>query len=560
MLTGVSIGGGTHNVVYVATENDSVYALDANTGAQYWKVSLINPAGGITAPTSSEIGCSDITPEYGISSTPVISISAGTIYVVANTLENGTYYYRLHALNIQNGVERTGSPVVIQDSGGVFNAKYQNQRTGLLLDNGHVLFGFSSHCDNNTWYGWVFSYNATTLARENVFLPVSAASGGQGGVWMGEDGLAADSAGNIFFASGNGNFNGGSSFGDSIVKLPQPPTSGSWTPLDWYTPGDEAQLNGSDLDLGSGGVLLLPDLPSGTSHYQRLVQAGKNGTISIVDRNSMGHFCCSPNGPDTNIVEEISGQISGEMFGSPSYWNGRIFFGGIGDHVKAFSFNTSTGAVSTTPVAATSASFGGSGHFSATTSVSSNGSTNGIVWALDSGTGVLHAFDPNSLIEFYNSAQAPGSRDLLNGGIKFLAPTIANGKVYVGSNGQLGIYGVDAAVSPTSVNFGSFTNSSSRPKSQTVTITNTGASALTVSSISLLGTNPLFYLNYGSCLATLALNASCSLTVTFDPSNAGSGNSGLNTNTLQIVDGIPTSPQEIPLTATMTCQPSQCSK
>ncbi len=441
VLSNVSINGGTHSVVYVATENDSVYALDANNGALYWKVPFAPPASGITAPTASQIGCSDISPEYGITSTPVIDPSSGTIYIVANTYENGVYYYRLHALNVITGAEQSGSPVVISDPNGVFNAQDQNQRTGLLLTNGHIIFGFSAHCDHSSWNGWVFSYNASTLAQEAVFLPVPESNGGQAGVWMGGAGLAADAGGNLFFSTGNGDFDGSSSFGDTILKLPTPTASGTWTPLDWYSPADNASLESGDFDLGSGGVVLLPDLPNGVPHYQLLAQAGKEGKISIVDRNSMGHFCCSPGGPDTNIVQEISGQLTTGMYGSPSYWNGHIYFGGSDDYVKAFSFNLSDGSVSASPVAYSPTTYGSGAHQSGTTSVSSNGTTNGILWVLDSGTGILHALDASTLSELYNSDQVPARDSLSGGGIKFLAPTVANGKVYVGSNGQLGIYG-----------------------------------------------------------------------------------------------------------------------
>lgn len=460
VLSNVAIGGGTHNVVYVATEHDSVYALDANTGVQYWKTSLFPSGSGATTVPSGHAtgsGCNDISPEYGITSTPVIDSVTGTLYVVGNTYEGGHYYYRLHALSVKTGAELSGSPVIIKDSGGLLNAQTQSQRTALLLTNGHLIFGFSAHCDYDNWYGLVFSYKESTLALENVFIPVPPAQGSHAGVWMGGDGIAADKSGNLYFTTGNGNYDGVTSFGDSIIKLPPPPASGTWKPLDWYTPSNWDDMEDSDLDLGSGGVVLLPDLPTGTAHYQRLAQAGKDSNpskISIADRNNLGHNCCGPNGPDTNLVQEITSQIAGGMFGAPSYWNGYIYFGGSGDYVKAFSFNLTTGAVSDTPVDQSSTPCGGANHQSCTTSVSSSGTSNGIVWALDSGTGTLYAFDTLGLgANLYSSAQVP-ARDFLAGGVKFLAPTIANGKVYVGanayagSNSMLGIYGLNPAPPP----------------------------------------------------------------------------------------------------------------
>jgi len=243
----------------------------------------------------------------------------------------------------------------------------------------------------------------------------------------------------------------------------------------------------NDEDLGSGGVLLLPDLPIGTAHYQRLAEAGKQRIISIVDRNDMAKYCCVTSGKvptDTNIVQEIEGKING-MFGAPSYWNGYIYFGASGDAVKAFSFNKSTGAVSTVPVAQSVVVCGGGAHQSCSTSISSSGTLNGIVWALDSGTGFLHALNAGNLTELYTSGQVP-SRDGLNGGVKFVSPTVANGKVYVGSNGQLGIYGLNPRLLSWSANYtvndpsacGSVSNPEFTPNNPTVTLQEASAGSL----------------------------------------------------------------------------------
>ena len=245
--------------------------------------------------------------------------------------------------------------------------------------------------------------------------------------------------------------------GPHLCLLLRPPQHDNWTPLDYYTPYFQALLGGGssapDLDLASGGVLILPDLPQGTMHYQLLVQAGKEGTISIADRNNLGKYCSLCTVKDTNLVQEIRSEIQGETssgqlggeYGSPSYWNGHIYFAAVDDYVRAFSFNTSTGTVSSTPVAESPTIYGSNATGTDRTPVQPlylpTGRPNGIVWVLDSGTGILHALDASTLSELYNSHQL-ADRDSLNGGIKFLAPTIANGKVYVGSNSELGIYEV----------------------------------------------------------------------------------------------------------------------
>jgi hypothetical protein len=295
------------------------------------------------------------------------------------------------------------------------------------------------------------SYNAGTLAQEAVLSPVpsgSTVTTAGGTVWMGGAGVAADAT-NIYPPTGNGDYDGSTNYGDTILKL-SGPNSGSFTIADWFTPYNQANLNANDLDLGSGGVLLLPDLPSGAAHQQLLVQAGKTGTIYLIDRNNMGKFCsgCSS---DTQVVQEISGAIKG-VWGMPAYWNGNVYFGGAddggtGDTLKAFSFNANnSGLLSSSPTSHTTKVFNFSGP---TPSVSANGNTGGILWALDNSTyassccQVLHAYDATNLAtELYNTSQASNSRDVPGGAVKFTVPTVANGKVYVGSQASLNIYGL----------------------------------------------------------------------------------------------------------------------
>jgi hypothetical protein len=466
VLSGVVIAGVAHNVVYVATEHDSVYALDAASGQQYWKTSFLS-SGVTTAPTDGDgINCGDLNgPEYGITGTPVINPSTNTLYVVAETYESGSHVHRLHALDVRTGLQISGvQPVVIAATanGDTFDALHHINRPGLLLENNHLIIAWGSHCDDTPYFGWVMSYNAATLQQEAVYNDDQAGiqlNGGKGaGIWMGGGGVASDSAGNLYFSTGNGDFGtlpSPTDLGDSIIKLsPPPPTGGLFSVADWFTPRDQDDLDAADTDVGSGGVLLLPDQPAGDTHQQLLVQMGKEGALYLVDRNNMGHYCsgCSDDS-DTNIVQEIPNATVG-VWGSPAYWNGNVYFGGANTNgsagpVKAFSLYSTTPKLELT--SQTSESF----HFSTPTpSVSSNGTSNGILWFLDNGSwktfgsAVLHAFNATNLSapELYNSSQVP-SRDQAGEAVKFTVPTIANGKVYVGGasnsavNGQLTAYG-----------------------------------------------------------------------------------------------------------------------
>jgi hypothetical protein len=462
-LSNVNLGGGTHNVLYVATEHDSLYAIDADKGNVYWQISLI-PAGGSTVNSSTDLGCGDLVPEIGITGTPVIDTSTGTIYLVAKSKVNGSLVQYLHAVDVVTSAEKFGAPVFIQatvpgtasDGNGTtvsFNPHFENQRSGLLLENGHVVIGWSSHCDINPWHGWIMSYSASTLAQEAAFN--TSADGSANGVWMSGGGLAADSNGNIFFATGNGSWNGTTDYGDSIVKL-GPPSGGSFPVVDYFTPYNQSSLSGGDTDVASGGLVLLPTLTTG---QQLLTQMGKEGKMYVIDRNKMGKYCVNLNPPcngsDTNIVQEIPGATAG-VWGTPAYWNGSVYWGGASDgggpdNLKAFSFNANnSGLISASPTSQSAKAFS----FSAPSpSISANGNNNGIVWGLDdsafgstcsgsSNCQVLYAYDATNLASMlYNSSQAASNRDVPGGAVKFATPTIANGKVYVGSQFKVSAYG-----------------------------------------------------------------------------------------------------------------------
>jgi hypothetical protein len=483
-LSNVNIGGGTHNVLYVATEHDSLYAIDADKGTIYWWISLI-PSGGSTVNSSSDLACNDVVPEVGITGTPVIDTSTGTIYLVAKSKVNGSLVQYLHAIDVTTSVEKFGGPVSIQasvpgtasDGNGTtvsFSPHLQHQRAGLLLVNGHVVIGWSSHCDISPWHGWIMSYSASTLSQEAAFN--TSADGSANGVWMSGGGLAADSNGNIFFATGNGTWNGTTDYGDSIVKL-GPPSGGSFPLLDYFTPYNQSSLSGGDTDVASGGLVLLPALASG---QQLLTQMGKEGKIYLIDRNNMGKYCVNLNPPcsgnDPNIVQEIPGATAG-VWGTPAYWNGSVYWGGSKgadpDNLKAFSFNANgSGLLSSSPTSESLKTFS----FPAPSpSISANGSANGILWGLENSAfgytcsggancQILYAYDATNLANMlYNSSQAPNNRDVPGGAVKFATPTIANGKVYVGSQLKVSAYGTistsPAAATPTfNLAPGSYTN------------------------------------------------------------------------------------------------------
>lgn len=446
-------GRGMHNVVYVATEHDSVYAFDAddNTGqdgSSLWHRSFINPTKGITTVSSTDQGCSDIMPEIGITSTPVIDTNSGTMYVLTKTKESGQYVQRLHALDIRSGKEKAGSPRVIvakvkgTGDGSVdgvihFDPFQEGQRAGLLLLNGAVYIAWASYCDHDPYHSWVMSYDAGTLRQNGVWN--GTPNGSRGGVWQAGTGIAADIDFDIYFAIGNGTFDAnkaGKDFGDSVMKLALP-NNKRFPVLDYFTPYNQDALSKNDRDVGSGGVLLLPDQPGGP-HQHLLIAAGKEGSIYLIDRDNMGHFHKNNN---KQIVQDLENAIGG-MYATAGWWNNNVYFGGRQDFMRQFTFDSKAGLLSKTAVSETPTLFGFPG---TTPSISANGNTNGIVWAMERNadkTATLHAYDATNIAsELYNSDQN-SSRDKAGNAVKFTIPTIANGKVYVPAVKQLSVYGL----------------------------------------------------------------------------------------------------------------------
>jgi chitodextrinase len=450
-------GVGYRNVVYVATEHDSVFAFDADgrSSSAIWHVSFINPANGVTTVPANDTGeCCDISPEIGITGTPVIDAASRTLYVVAKTKEvvgsTTSYVQRLHALDITTGAEKFGGPMVIQgsvsgsgtgSSGGnlAFDALRENQRPALLLNNGVIYMGFSSHGDLNPWHGWVLGYSAATL--QQVTAHSVTPDGYGGGIWQSGGGLGGDSAGSVYYVSGNGPFDvntGGRDYGDSFVKL-----GASGAVADYFTPHTQATLESQNWDLGSGGLLLLPDQPG--SHTHMLLAAGKDGTIYLVDRDNMGHYNANN---DSQIVQSLvnvfssaNGATDPGNNSAPVYFNGSVYFSPIADTVKAFSL--SNGLLSTAPTSHSAQTYAWPG---GSLAVSANGSANGILWAIQynstTAPGVLYAYNAANLgTELYDSNQM-GARDGMDFAAKYTAPVVANGKVFVCSVGQLAAYGL----------------------------------------------------------------------------------------------------------------------
>ena len=439
----VPIAGQLHNVVVVATEHNSVYAFDADnkTSQPLWHTSFISPANGITTVPSGDTLCQDINPEIGITSTPVIDRVTGTLYVVAMTKENGVYAHRIHALDITTGAETPGSGVKVQasvtgtaapnDGKGhlIFTSLLENQRTALLLNNGVLYFSTGSFCDMGNHHGWMFAYDSKTLNQVSAFS--STPNGVEGGIWQSGGGPAADASGNIYVISGDGTFDaasGGKNYGNTFLKF----SGATLTVADYFTPYNQATLAAVNADLGSGSALLLPDQPSGPAHL--LVSAGKQGTIYLLNRDNMGKFQATS---DSQIVQSIAGPYS--LFGTPAYYKNTVYMAAVGDSLKAYSLNN--GQLSLAKQSTSIFRWPG-----ATAVISANGSTNGIVWALETnGSGapaLLHAYTAADVsYELYNSNQN-SVRDYPGPAIKFAVPTTANGKVYVGAQGQLSVFGL----------------------------------------------------------------------------------------------------------------------
>ncbi len=426
-VANVAIGGGTHNVLIAATQHNTVYAFDADASPchTYWSKSLMDS--GETWVTSGDVGTSDITNDIGIVGTPVIDSNTGTIYVVSKSKNGGTFHQRLHALSLVDGSEKFSGPQEINfTSGGhTFNPLRQNQRCGLALVNGVVYIAYASHGDQPTYYGWVAGYNASTLALTNVFNdnPNSAF----GGIWMAGGAPAADSSNNLYVITGNGNYDGNTEFGDSFLKL----SSGLGLSSS-FTPTNESSLNGSDADLGSGGAAVLVDQNSSPVPHL-LIGGGKEGKLYLLNRDSLG----GKNSGDTGAVQTFS--VGNGIFATPAFWQNTLYLGPVSSSVKAYGFDSASGKFSTSPSSTAPGSFGFPG---STPSISSQGSSNGIVWAIQrNGSAVLHAYDATDLSnELWNSSNK--SADQAGGAVKFTVPTVANGKVYVGTSNEISVYGL----------------------------------------------------------------------------------------------------------------------
>ncbi|MGA2102511.1 MAG: pyrrolo-quinoline quinone [Candidatus Sulfotelmatobacter sp.] len=448
---------GTHNVVYVTTMNDSVYAFDAdnNTGSNalpLWKVNFTNPSLGITTLSTGDLHCPDpITTQVGIMSTPVIDPTSNTIYVLVRTEETGSYVQRLHALDITTGAEKFGGPVVIAatatgtgkgSKGGVisFDPLLEGQRSALLVQNGLVYISWASLCDYGHYHGWVMAYDSQTLAQNAVWL--TTPDGEEGGIWQSGNGVAGDASFNTFVATGNGTFDadtGDNDYGQSIVKL-GPPASGAFPILDYFSPYNGTTYDITDLDIGSSGLTLLPDQTGPYPHL--LVQGDKAGDLYLVNRDNMGHSNSMNN---NEIVQSIAGATRG-MWSSPSWWNNYVYLGGEAQSLQAFSFDTLTGLLSTKPSSKTAAAFGYPG---TTVSISSNGTTNGIVWALNNsayktttGEATLLAYNATNLAKELYSSKTKATRDNPGAAVKFSVPTVVNGKIYIMTQKSLVVYGL----------------------------------------------------------------------------------------------------------------------
>jgi outer membrane protein assembly factor BamB len=447
----LSISGSNHNVVFAATEHDSVYAFDADTGSLLWRVTLL--ASGETL--SDTHGCSQVTPELGITATPVIDRAAGahgTLYVVAMSKDAASnYHQRLHALDLASGAELLNGPVEISatypTSGGGMSAFLPGQyeeRAALLLLNGTLYTSWTSHCDISPYFGWVIAYSQSSLARTAV-LNVAPNSGGAGpAIWMSGGGPAADSAGNIYLLTANGVFetsldaNGFPNlqdYGNSFLKLST--AGGSLSVADYFTMFNEVAESGADQDLGSGGELLLPDLTDSTKTVRHLaIGAGKDGNIYLVNRDSMGKFNSANN---SQVWQQLSGALPGGIWSTPAYFNGTVYFGEVGDTLKAFAISNAQLAAAPQSQSATQFAYPGTAPC-----VSANGTANAIVWAHEnSSPAVLHAYDAANLgRELYNSNQAAGTRDQFGVGNKFITPTVADGKVFVGTTASVAVFGL----------------------------------------------------------------------------------------------------------------------
>jgi PKD repeat protein len=449
-VSNLTVGSTSHNVVFVASEHDSVYAYDADTGALLWQVTLVKSG----ETPSDDRSCAFVTPEIGITATPVIDRSSGphgTIYLIAMSKDSsGGYHQRLHALDITTGAEEFGGPLDIQatysGSGAegngttlTFDPKQHLARASLLLLNGIVYVGWSSHCDHDPYTAWIMGYDENTLAQTRL-LNITP-NGSEGSVWQSGAGLAADSSGNIYFLTANGTadttlnaqgFPISGDYGNAFMKLS---TGGALAVADYFNESNTVSESNADEDLGSGGALVLPDMIVNNVTWHLAVGAGKDSNIYLVNRDNMGKF--NPN--TNNIYQQLTTPLRGQEFGQAAYFNNAIYYGAVGDNLRMFAF--ANAMLQANPASTTITTFGYPG---TTPSISANGSANGIVWATENtNPAVLHAYAAGNLgTELYNSNQAPNNADQFGAGNKFITPMIANGKVYVATTTGVGVFGL----------------------------------------------------------------------------------------------------------------------
>ncbi len=420
-------GKGRHNVLYVATEHDSVYAFDADSSSPepLWRVSFLKD--GVKTVRAQDVRCPFINPEIGITPTPVIDYPSGTMYVLARTRESDgalsgdRFVHKLHALAITTGVEKFGGPVEIKAPG--FNPLRELPRAALLLSKGQVYLTWGSSCDVGPYHGWVMAYDAQKLTQTAAFN--TSPDSEESGIWQSDNGPAADDDGNVYVATGNGKFTvatNGRDCGDSLLKLGL--AKDAIKVLDFFTPPNEQLLNREDDDLGSGGPMLIPKL---------VVVGGKDGRLYALNRDHLGKF------GDAVPVYKFRGGI----YAAPAYWNDKLYVLASGDYLSAFAVKN--GAVSDHPTAVGSQRFGNPG---ATPAISANGDKNGIVWLLDTKAwngadhpAVLHAYDAADVShELYNTEQK-SARDEVGLCLRFTIPTVANGRVYVEAKKRIDVYG-----------------------------------------------------------------------------------------------------------------------
>lgn len=549
----VILGKGSHNVLFIVTENDSAYAFDADTGAPLWQVSVL----GSGESPSDDRGCGQVTPTIGITATPVIDPAAGphgTLYLVAMSKDGaGNYYQRLHALDLTTGHEQSGSPVTIQatsagsgDEGSngtlMFDPKQHEDRAGLLLVNGVIYTSWSSHCDITPYTGWIIGYDETALRQWSVLN--LAPNGSEASIWMSGAGPAADAAGNIYALVANGTFDPAlnpqgfpsqSDYGNAFLKVLT--ASNALSVGDYFEMSNTVAESAADEDLGSGGALVLPDLRDAQENVRHLaIGAGKDQILYVVDRDDMGKF----NAAGDQIYQELKSVLQGPVFGMPAWFSNTLYYGAVSAPIIALP--VSNAQFSSTPSSQTSISFEYPG---ATPSISANGTSNAILWATENtAPAVLHAYDASNLgRELYNSNMAAGGRDQFGDGNKFVTPTISDGKVYVGTTSGVGVFGLlipEIQLSPASLSFGAELVGQTS-STQTVTLSNVGSVAISVTSISATGD----FSETNNCGASFNAGANCAIQVTFKPS-AGGNRSG----TLTVADSVAGSPQVIVLSGT----------